>query len=358
MADISSIKLPSGNTYNLKDSVARDKPDFDNFPTNPFSADINKKLYINKIDNAFYCADKRWTVVVTLYDSNNAVTGTNSGANLFDGNYESTVNVPLGGKAIILMTFDPTFPGYPYGHMFLSFYYNNFPSNVTGRVYCNYQAHGIGWHDITWSKTSYGSLDGNNWTGYNGLYQISQIEITVQGGDTTQTKISQLEMHLDRPHPGRNPFVSKYSAETLYYPLTAPSFIGDVTGNLNGSATLTGTPTAPTAAAGTNNTQIATTAFVNTALNAKATKTVLAATIPSSGWSGSNPCTNTVTVSGLLATDTPTMDLVASSTYATAQNEIADYAYIYKATCSANTLTVYATSAPTVDLSVQLVCVR
>lgn len=92
--------------------------------------------------------------------------------------------------------------------------------------------------------------------------------------------------------------------------------------------------------------------------NGKATKTVLTATIAAADWTGSGPYTNAVSVSGLLATDTPVMDLVASSTYATAQNEIADYAYIYKATCSANTLTVYATSAPSVNLSIQLVCVR
>lgn len=87
-------------------------------------------------------------------------------------------------------------------------------------------------------------------------------------------------------------------------------------------------------------------------------KAILTATILAADWSGSAPYTNAVTVTGLLATDTPVMDLVASSTYATAQNEIADYALIYKATCSANTLTVYATSAPTVDLNIQLVCVR
>ena len=91
---------------------------------------------------------------------------------------------------------------------------------------------------------------------------------------------------------------------------------------------------------------------------AKATKTVLTATIAAADWTGSDPYTNTVTVSGLLATDTPTMDLVASPTYATAQNEIADYGNIYKATCANNSLTVYATSAPTHNLSIQLVCVR
>ena len=92
--------------------------------------------------------------------------------------------------------------------------------------------------------------------------------------------------------------------------------------------------------------------------NAKATATILTATIAAAGWTGTNPYTNAVTVTGLLATDTPTMDLVASSTYATAQNEIADYAHIYKATCSNGTLTVYATDAPSVDLNIQLVCVR
>lgn len=39
-------------------------------------------------------------------------------------------------------------------------------------------------------------------------------------------------------------------------------------GSINGSATLTGTPTAPTADTGTSNTQIATTAFVNNQINA------------------------------------------------------------------------------------------
>ena len=82
------------------------------------------------------------------------------------------------------------------------------------------------------------------------------------------------------------------------------------------------------------------------------------ATIAAAGWTGSGPYTNSVTVNGLLTTDTPTMDLVASSTYATAESEIADYAYIYKATCAANTLTVYATQAPSVGLNIQLICVR
>lgn len=87
-------------------------------------------------------------------------------------------------------------------------------------------------------------------------------------------------------------------------------------------------------------------------------KAILTATILAADWSGSAPYTNAVTVTGLLATDTPVMDLIASSTYATAQNEISDYGNIYKAVCADNTLTVYATSAPTHDLNIQLLCVR
>jgi len=44
------------------------------------------------------------------------------------------------------------------------------------------------------------------------------------------------------------------------------NLIGNVTGNLNGNLTAA-TPTAPTAVVGTNNTQVATTAFVSTAIS-------------------------------------------------------------------------------------------
>lgn len=62
-------------------------------------------------------------------------------------------------------------------------------------------------------------------------------------------------------------------------------------GITNGSAALSNTPTAPTAAAGTNTTQIATTAFVNTAISGKANKAdsvyYVAATFPMDAYSSS-----------------------------------------------------------------------
>ncbi len=67
------------------------------------------------------------------------------------------------------------------------------------------------------------------------------------------------------------------------------------------SPALTGTPTAPTATAGTSTTQIATTAFVQNAINAIPTPSTLrrtTGTLTTTGWSGSAaPWTQTVTIS-------------------------------------------------------------
>lgn len=226
--------------------------------TNPFAPESLKGPYISKIDNAFYCADKRWNVTAT---------NTNNIAHMFDGNYEDQSVISSGNTSVITMDFSTEsngfFPGYPYGYIYISFYYKDIPSSVTGRVYCNYASQGVGWHDITFSPAS-GSTDGATvYVGRQGYYNISKVEITIAARSNGNTSVTQIEMKLDRPYSGRTPFLSKYQAETLYYDLTAPKFIGQ----LNGTAILTGTPTAPTAAAGTNTTQIATTAFVKTAID-------------------------------------------------------------------------------------------
>ena len=60
--------------------------------------------------------------------------------------------------------------------------------------------------------------------------------------------------------------------------------VGNINGNgWNGGARLTGAPTAPTATAGTNSTQIATTAFVQTAISGKANTSDLAGFVTTSG---------------------------------------------------------------------------
>jgi len=77
------------------------------------------------------------------------------------------------------------------------------------------------------------------------------------------------------------------------------------------------------------------------------------------GWSGSAaPYSKATTISGLLATDKPIIDLVPSSTYATAQQQCDAWAQVYRAVTAANTLTLYAHEKPTVALPIQLKVVR
>ena len=196
--------------------------------TNPFSPTSLTGPYISKIDNGLYAANKRWTV-----------TGTNisSAWSLFDGNYESQAVVNAGQTGVVLIDFDPNhnnsayFPGYPYGYILVSFYYTSGPESVSGRVYCNYNAHGIGWHNITFSPISDNTSSQITYrSAHQGYYNISQLEISIVAG-SEQAKATQIEIHLDRPNSAYTPFLSKYQAETLYYDLTAPKFIGNLQGN-------------------------------------------------------------------------------------------------------------------------------
>jgi hypothetical protein len=72
-------------------------------------------------------------------------------------------------------------------------------------------------------------------------------------------------------------------------------------------------------------------------------------------WTGSAaPYTQTITVSGILASDKPIVDLAPSSTFATAENEISNFAKIYRITTAANSITVYATDKTDVALNIQM----
>lgn len=196
--------------------------------TNPFAPHSLKGPYISKIDNAFYAAPKRWTVTSTP---------TGSIDPLFNGDYESTRVITAGTSCTFNMKFDTEtngyFPGYSYGYILVSFYFQNIPASVTGRAYCNYAPHGIGWHDIDFSVVSDSTVSNTVYRGRQAWHNISEIEITVTADASKSANITQIEMHLDRPNSARNPFLSKYAAETLYYGLTAPSFTGNLRGELN-----------------------------------------------------------------------------------------------------------------------------
>lgn len=85
---------------------------------------------------------------------------------------------------------------------------------------------------------------------------------------------------------------------------------------------------------------------------------VLTATLDTT-WSGTSaPYTKTVSVSGILSTDTPIIDVVMSGTYSTDEARIEAWGYIYRAVTANGSITFYATEKPTVSLPIQIRVVR
>ena len=202
------------------------------FTTNPFLGKPEMHdLYISKIDNAFYVADKRWNVSATVNG-----TSYSNVAQFFNGNYEEDSKMlQNGATGIITLDFSnesgSKFPGYPYGYIYISFYYGSGPKSISGRVYNNYSSQGVGWKDITFTQVTDNGL---LWVARQAYYGLQTLEITIVGETENaygHTSPCEIEMYLDRPDPRFTPFLSKYGAETLYYNLTAPGFIGNLTGN-------------------------------------------------------------------------------------------------------------------------------
>jgi len=85
---------------------------------------------------------------------------------------------------------------------------------------------------------------------------------------------------------------------------------------------------------------------------------VLTTTIDTN-WQGSTaPYTKTQTVNGLLATDTPIVDVVMSGNFGTDEARIEAWGHVYRITTANNAITLYATEKPTVSLPIQLKVVR
>lgn len=106
-------------------------------------------------------------------------------------------------------------------------------------------------------------------------------------------------------------------------------------------------------------------AKVDTHANTKATLAQLGhvnhrvlTTTLNTAWQGSGPYTKTQTVNGLLATDTPIVDVVMSGNFATDEARIEAWGYVYRITTANNAITLYATEKPTVSLPIQLKVVR
>ena len=83
-------------------------------------------------------------------------------------------------------------------------------------------------------------------------------------------------------------------------------------------------------------------------------------TLPYASWTGTSaPYTKAVTVTGILATDTPTIDLdLSNATYSDVATIQSSWANVYRAVTSADTITFYASSVPTIDIPLGIKAVR
>ena len=91
----------------------------------------------------------------------------------------------------------------------------------------------------------------------------------------------------------------------------------------------------------------------------KVEETLYTATIPASGWSGSSaPYTRSITVNGILATDTPIIDIVQSGTYFTDSQICDNWTLISRITTRNNGLDITADQIPSVAIPIQVRCLR
>lgn len=84
------------------------------------------------------------------------------------------------------------------------------------------------------------------------------------------------------------------------------------------------------------------------------------ATLPYASWTGSSaPYTKAVTVTGILETDNPDIDLdLSSTTYSDIATIQSGWANVYRGVTSADTITFYASTVPTIDIPLQIKVVR
>jgi len=185
--------------------------------TNPFGG---KKLYINSINDAMFRAADRWIVSGTIRNkSDDSLVSTVSGSSLkplFDGSYETRVIVPAGTYLTVNINFNGgNFPGYPYGNLYISHYYTEFSESATLRVYSNYEPHGIGWHEFTFS-TFVESFGAQILKAYNNKFAISEMEFIIRASDTASAGVTAIDYQLDRPGTNEMPLLDKYKTNILY----------------------------------------------------------------------------------------------------------------------------------------------
>ena len=186
------------------------------FDKNNFS---QKHLQLTSLHNAFFLADKRYSVTASVCELDNTVISAVNAAWLFDRNYDTTIEVPANKKLIVDIDFNGNFPGYPYGNIVINFYAWVYTNNAKLSVYCNYAPQGIGWHEIDFSVYEDHRVGDHAHTlrAYNNYYAPSKMRIEVFATAKQGAWVSQLEFYLSRPADFHEmPYFDKLNNNNIY----------------------------------------------------------------------------------------------------------------------------------------------
>lgn len=185
-----------------KNSILLPNNAFDNFG----------KIQFSQLDNALYAAYERYTVDVSGFSSSEP----SYHRRLFDGAYEGDYNKVLAGGTGVITIGDGVNPiikdaGYPYGDIFLSFYYTNIPESATIEVYSTYEPHGIGWHTL--SRKEVRGSNGGVWIYNNTYFGITRLRITVNASATIDANLVEIDWFLTRAVLSNLPVVTKFAID-------------------------------------------------------------------------------------------------------------------------------------------------
>ena len=110
---------------------------------------------------------------------------------------------------------------------------------------------------------------------------------------------------------------------------------------------------------GSSTTDVMSQNIVTTELNSKATTALYTGTLTSSGWASAAPYTQTLSISGILSTDVPVVDVVLSSTTSTAISQTEAWSCVSKIETAAGSIPATCLEEkPAIDIPIQLKVVR
>lgn len=213
------------------------------FWDNTFCSGMMSGPGIVSIHDGFFCLDKRDYKITITKTINGVDTDLSAQAshlfNLYADDYSA---LRFGGGTLkieierqVAGTYVWANCGYPYG-TYRIYNYAAMPAGCTMRVKTNYPSQiEPGWHALTVNS----STNGYQFWATNNYYNVEKLEIVLDATNlTTASTVAPVILVFvpfrpDTSKADSHPIVRKYGPEKLYFALTAPEFIGDLTGKLS-----------------------------------------------------------------------------------------------------------------------------